>query len=101
MAKSVVWTETASIDLERALEYIHQDSPGYALSFLSDTLEKAKVLNSFPYSGRIVPEINDQNIREIFIHRYRLIYRTELDQVIILTFVHGAMNWNGQEITNI
>jgi toxin ParE1/3/4 len=77
MAKSVVWTETASIDLERAVEYIHQDSPAYALSFLSDTLEKAKVLTSFPYSGRIVPEINDQNIREIFIHQYRLIYRTD------------------------
>ena len=59
------------------------------------------MLNLFPHSGRIVPEINDQNLREIFIHRYRLIYRTELDQVIILTFVHGAMNWDGQGITHI
>jgi toxin ParE1/3/4 len=101
MAKSIVWTDTASNDLERAVEYIHQDSPGYALSFLSDTLEKAKVLTSFPYSGRIVPELNDQNIREIFIHRYRLIYRIELDHLVILTFVHGAMNWNGSGITHI
>jgi toxin ParE1/3/4 len=100
MAKSVVWTETASNDLERAIEYIHQDSPGYALSFLYDTLERAKVLNLFPHGGRIVPEINDPNVREIFIHRYRLMYRIEEERVIIFTFVHGAINWNGQGITH-
>lgn len=96
MVKSVVWTETASNDLEKAVEYIHQDSPGYALSFLYDALDKAKTLNLLPNRGRIVPEINDQDVREIFIHRYRMIYRIQEDHVIILSFIHGAMNWNGQ-----
>jgi toxin ParE1/3/4 len=82
MAKSVIWTETASNDLERAVDYIHQDSPGYALSFLYDTMERAKTLNLFPNRGRIVSEINDQDVREIFIHRYRMIYRIEEEQVV-------------------
>lgn len=66
MAKSVVWTKTATNDLERAVEYIHQDSPGYALSFLYDAMERAKTLTLFPNRGRIVPEINNLFVREIF-----------------------------------
>jgi toxin ParE1/3/4 len=96
MAESVVWTETASNDLERAVEYINQDSPGYALSFLYDAMERAKTLSLFPNRGRIVPEINDPDVREIFLHRYRMIYKIEEEQVVILSFIHGAMNWNGQ-----
>ncbi|MCP1309580.1 type II toxin-antitoxin system RelE/ParE family toxin [Paenibacillus tyrfis] len=96
MAKSVVWTKTATNDLERAVEYIHQDSPGYALSFLYDAMERAKTLSLFPNRGRIVPEINNPNVREIFLHRYRMIYKIEEDQVIILSFIHGATNWNGR-----
>lgn len=98
MVKSIIWTESASQDLERAVDYIYSDSPGYALSFLSDVMERAKTLDVFPYRGRIVPEINDNDVREIFIHRYRLIYRVEEDRIIILTFVHGAMDWNGRII---
>ncbi|MEW9701867.1 type II toxin-antitoxin system RelE/ParE family toxin [Paenibacillus sp. SI8] len=101
MAKSVVWTETASNDLERAVEYIHEDSPGYALSFLYDAMERAKSLNLFPLRGRVVPEINDLEVREIFVHRYRLIYRIEEDHIVILTFIHGAMDWKGQGISHI
>lgn len=96
MAESVIWTEIVSIDLERAVEYIHHDSPGYALSFLYDVMERAKTLNLFPNRGRIVPEINDQDVREIFIHRYRMIYKIYGNQVVILSFIHGAMNWNGK-----
>ncbi|MDF2921112.1 MAG: addiction module toxin, RelE/StbE family [Paenibacillaceae bacterium] len=101
MAKPIIWTETASNDLERAVDYIYLDSPSYALSFLSDVMERVKTLDVFPYRGRLVPEVNDDHVREIFIHRYRLIYQVEEDQIVILTLVHGAMNWNGQIIPHI
>jgi addiction module RelE/StbE family toxin len=98
MAKSIIWTESASQDLERAVDYIYLDSPSYAFSFLSDVMERVRTLDVFPYRGRLVPEINVEDVREVFIHRYRLVYQVEESRIIILTFVHGAMNWSGQNL---
>lgn len=40
--------------------------------------------------GRVVPEENDPNIRELFVQSYRLIYRVRDDEVQIINFLHGA-----------
>jgi plasmid stabilization system protein ParE len=37
-----------------------------------------------------VPEINDENIREVFVKKYRLIYKIKADYVVILALIHGA-----------
>lgn len=37
-----------------------------------------------------MPELNDQNFREIVLGNYRLIYRIRQDEVQILTVHHGA-----------
>ena len=47
-------------------------------------------LADFPESGRIVPEMNDPNFREIIPGNYRLIYRLRSGDVQIITVHHGA-----------
>ena len=47
-------------------------------------------LESFPESGRIVPELNRKKIREIILGNYRIIYRIKKDIVEILTVYHSA-----------
>ena len=44
----------------------------------------------FPESGRIVPEYNLRNIREIINQNYRIVYRVKSEIVEIVTIVHGA-----------
>lgn len=40
--------------------------------------------------GRVVPEFNDSNQRELLVASYRLLYRIA-DQIVFVTaFVHGA-----------
>jgi len=51
--------------------------------------EKAELLKEFSLTGRIVPELNDTNIREIFVYSYRLIYQIENDAIIFIAVVHG------------
>lgn len=46
----------------------------------------------FPFSGRRVPEYNDESIREIIEDSYRLIYRIQSGQVDILAVIHGSMD---------
>lgn len=43
-----------------------------------------------PRSGRVVPELGRDDIREIFVQSYRIIYRARPDTVEILTVHHGA-----------
>lgn len=46
-----------------------------------------------PKMGRIVPEIEDSNIRELIIYSYRLIYEISPNRTEILAIIHGKQNF--------
>ena len=100
MAREVVWADCAWQDLEQAADYIARDSPSYAGTLIRLAREAARSLREMSERGRVVPELEDSQIRELFVARYRLIYRVEADRVQILAFVHGARDflafWDGQ-----
>ena len=56
-------------------------------------LAAAESLSVFSERGRVVPETRTQCIREVFVFRYRLMYRTSADRVEILAVLHGAMDY--------
>jgi len=47
VAKKVVWTERAWIDLETVADFIERDSPYYAASFVSEIRSHARRLSRF------------------------------------------------------
>lgn len=53
--------------------------------FLSTT----RKLSPFPFSGRMVPELDDESIREWFAYSYRIIYRVDNETVTIAAVIHG------------
>jgi plasmid stabilization system protein ParE len=72
MARSVVWTELAWQDLERAVETIAQDSPTYAAGFARRIWERAQSLDELCCRGRVVPEVGDPDVRELIQAKLRL-----------------------------
>jgi plasmid stabilization system protein ParE len=60
---------------------------------LSAGLEVASTLAEHAERGRVVPEIDEQPIRELFLHKYRLIYRVTDDSVEVLAFLHGSRDF--------
>jgi hypothetical protein len=40
-----------------------------------------------------VPELEDLRVRELFVHRYRLIYEVGMTELTILAFLHGARDF--------
>jgi len=89
MAFKLKWSEEALEDIESIATYIEKDSPIYAKSVVSKFFEKADILKDFSELGRIVPELNDISIREIFIYSYRLVYKITDDTVLFVAVVHG------------
>jgi len=62
----------------------------YADSVLTEIFDAVDRLARFPQSGRVVPEMNNENTREIIVGNYRVIYDTGGDTVHILSVLHGA-----------
>ena len=46
----------------------------YASITINRIYDRAQILSRQPLSGRIVPEFDDQKIRELIIGNYRLVY---------------------------
>ena len=93
MAK-ITWTTQSLDDIQSISQYISQDSIYYAQLFAETIFQKVKILETFPLTGRIVPESNTETIREIFHGNYRIIYRIKHELVELLTIHHGAQILN-------
>ncbi len=66
--RDVVWATSARDALDAVVEYIAQDSRQVAGQVLDDALDAGASLASFAERGRVVPELNDAAIREVFVH---------------------------------
>lgn len=60
----VIWSEQALHDVEHIRDYIAQDAPAYAQSFVERLLQATRHLPQFPHSGRSLPEAHSPDIRE-------------------------------------
>ena len=89
MDYAVSWSPAALDDVDAIAEYIHRDSPAYTRAVVSKLRDTARNLITFPNAGRIVPELGDEAIRERFVYSYRLIYRIQGNEVLIVAVVHG------------
>lgn len=86
----IEWTNPALVDLKEIYEFIKRDSKSYAQHFINKIYDKVQYLKDFPKMGRVVPERNDPNLREIIFQNYRIIYRIKTDFIEVLTVLHGS-----------
>ena len=94
MAFRVAWSPRAIENLEAIAQYISADSTAYAAAVVKKILNTTRHLSEFPFAGRVVPELGDENIREWFAYSYRVIYRIEERVVTIAAVVHGKRVWD-------
>lgn len=87
------WSLTSESDLREIEEYIARDSPVYAVRMVDRIIESVDQLESYPLSGRMVPEFERQELREIICRTYRIVYLFEDPVVTILRVIHGARDF--------
>jgi toxin ParE1/3/4 len=86
----VRWTEQAVGDLQAIREFIERDSPRYGRHVAERLFDATLRLKLFPLSGRIVPELERDDIRELIVGEYRLVYRVLYKAVILLTVFRSS-----------
>ncbi|MBC8199459.1 MAG: type II toxin-antitoxin system RelE/ParE family toxin [Desulfobacterales bacterium] len=85
----IIWSPLAVDRASEIADYIAQDKPSAAEKWIDTVFSKVECLKSSPEIGRIIPEINDSQFRELIYGNYRIIYRIETKQISILTIRHG------------
>ncbi|HMF32097.1 MAG TPA: type II toxin-antitoxin system RelE/ParE family toxin [Candidatus Lokiarchaeia archaeon] len=88
------WTKPALADLDSIYDYIKRDSEFYADRFVGKILEAIDRLVKLPEMGRIIPEANQEDLRELILRNYRIMYRFNRDNkmITILAIIHGSRN---------
>ena len=86
----VVWAPQAIQDVEAIRVHVARDSASYADLVVERLVAAVERLQDHPRSGRVVPELGDESIREVIHGNYRIVYRLRRDVVEIATVFHGA-----------
>lgn len=82
----VYWTDEALIHLDNIYHYIAADAPVYARRMVDKITRRSQQIGVFPQSGRMVPEYQDTDIREVIEPPYRI----TPDRLDVLVVFHGA-----------
>ena len=90
---SVKWSPESIRDVESIRTFIAQDSPAYAELVARRIIAAVDRLQIFPESGRIVPERQNPEIREIIMAPYRIVYRHRPGIVEIATVFRSSRDF--------
>ncbi len=95
------WTRGARRDLVEIGHYIARDDPAAAWSWVSRLVQRARLAAERPLAGRVVPEIERPDVREVFVRSYRIVYRVQQDEVHVLTVFHGRRPFCRTEVDSL
>ncbi len=90
----VVFTEKFVSGLEECITYIAQDDPTTATEWSELILSRCDQIADFPMSGRVVPEMGIQQIREVLEGKYRIVYEVADKRITFLLI------WNSRMLLN-
>ena len=89
----IKWTDPAIESLRNVHGYIAKDSEIYASSFVQRIILAVEKLTDFPRLGRVVPEADEETIRELLYRNYRII-GIKGERIEILTVIQGSRDLN-------
>lgn len=82
---SITFAKSAVADLDAILEwYREQQVPEVGKRLISEIIQQVELLGAQPETGRIVPEFNNDNLRDIVRPPYRIVYRRQKLKISIV-----------------
>ncbi len=84
----IMWSPLSLQRIREIADYIASDSIIAANKWIDSIFDKVELLKSNPDIGRVVPEIEITDIRELLHGNYRIIYVHTPQRIAILTIRH-------------
>jgi plasmid stabilization system protein ParE len=95
MKAAILWSDRARLDLLEIGDFIARDKPQAAERWVAKILNAIERTAAFPASGRIVPEIDRSDIREVILENYRIVYQLGETSITILTVFESHRSLDG------
>ncbi|TFG01201.1 MAG: type II toxin-antitoxin system RelE/ParE family toxin [Promethearchaeota archaeon] len=86
----VRWSPNAADDFESIIKYYEKTAPKFAQTLAKKIIYLIENLNQFPKIGRKVPELGNEEIREIVYRNFRIVYRLKEEILEIARIIHGS-----------
>jgi plasmid stabilization system protein ParE len=86
----ILWSPQSLRDLDALHQYIAKDSEHYAGLTVARIFSAVERLIPFPQSGRVVPERDEGEIREIIVGGFRVVYRVREGLVEVATVFRSS-----------
>jgi plasmid stabilization system protein ParE len=88
----VVWSESASTDLQAIIEGIAENNPAAAERLAATIMERVDLLRTVPFMGAPYPKGSQGRHRTLVCGNYRVFYRVveKAERVEIVSIWHGA-----------
>lgn len=80
------------------MAFIARDHPGAAMEWLERILDAGNDLAELPDRGRVVPEAAREEVRELIISPYRLVYRRDRDVVTVTMLAHERRDLSAEDV---
>jgi plasmid stabilization system protein ParE len=94
----LVWAPRAIARASEIAAYIALDRPGAAARWVDTVFAAVATLKAHPRRGRMVPEVNRAEVRELLHGAYRIVYRQDAQRVVVLTIRHARRQWDPTEL---
>jgi len=94
----LIWSEPALADLETIADYIALDKPDAAARIVQQVFARVERLIQFPKSGGRVPELPDLPYRQLVVPPYRIFYRMEGRDILIVFIMRGEQRFRGKHL---
>ncbi|MEN8141718.1 MAG: type II toxin-antitoxin system RelE/ParE family toxin [Thermodesulfobacteriota bacterium] len=94
----IIWSPLAAERATEIADYIAFDNPKAAQDWIDTIFKKIETLKSSLKLGRVVPETEREEVREILYRNYRIIYHLSVQKISILTIRHGKQILPVEEI---
>ena len=86
----VIWDRAAIADLDEIAAYLERDSPIAARRLVQRIVNRVERLKTSPHTGGFIDEDDRHVYRQLIQGNYRLIYRCERDDILIVAVYHAA-----------
>jgi plasmid stabilization system protein ParE len=83
------WTKRARKDLIEIGRYIARDKPEAARRWVERRRQDTRTAAKQPRVGRKVPEVNRDDLREVLVGNYRIVYEIHRAEIRVLTVFEG------------
>ena len=89
----LIWSPQSIADLEEIRTYVAGDSPAWADLTVRRLVASVERLRQYPDSGRMVPERQSPELREVVAGKFRIVYRRKAHVVEIATVFRGSRDF--------